>query len=149
MSEVICFYKCPECCKEYKTREEAEQCSNKEISIKYKVDDIVLVGDIIDETYMAKVIDIRIDGCNEVVYVVDPKNGICTYDLCEEEIMRLLIDGDKVYQEEIEMREMEKDIKENIKKHFRDPIDVSVRFERVFERGRPKMSIVIERNYYS
>lgn len=86
----LVIYKCPVCGKEYNNEKDAVVCLSKQRKKhKYKIGSVVSIKTnsycspytaIINEAF-------EYEG-HEPKYIVDPKNGICTYDIVESQIVK-------------------------------------------------------------
>ena len=88
--EIKAFYRCPVCGKEYVSDKDAIACANKpQKKHKYKIGSVVSIK---TNKYCSPYTSIIIETVghegHEPKYIVDPKNGLCTYDIVESQIVK-------------------------------------------------------------
>ena len=88
--EIKAFYRCPVCGKEYTSDKDAIACANKpQKKHKYKIGSVVSIK---TNKYCSPYTSIIIETVghegHEPKYIVDPKNGLCTYDIVESQIVK-------------------------------------------------------------
>lgn len=88
--EIKAFYRCPVCGKEYTNDKDAIACANKpKRKHKYKIGSVVSIK---TNKYCSPYTSIIIETAgyegHEPKYIVDPKNGLCTYDIVESQIVK-------------------------------------------------------------
>lgn len=86
----VVIYKCPVCGKEYNNEKDAVVCSNRpRKKHKYKIGSVVSIKtNKYCSPYTSLVIEIAGHEGHEPKYIVDPKNGLCTYDIVESQIVK-------------------------------------------------------------
>lgn len=88
--EIKAFYRCPVCGKEYTSDKDAIACANKpQKKHKYKIGSVVSIK---TNKYCSPYTSIIVETVghegHEPKYIVDPKNGLCTYDIVESQIVK-------------------------------------------------------------
>lgn len=88
--EIKAFYRCPVCGKEYTNDKDAIVCANRpKRKHKYKIGSVVSIKtNQYCSPYTAVIIETTGHEGHEPKYIVDPKNGLCTYDIIESQIVK-------------------------------------------------------------
>ena len=88
--EIKAFYRCPVCGKEYTSDKDAIACANKpQKKHKYKIGSVVSIKtNKYCSPYTSIIIETTGHEGHEPKYIVDPKNGLCTYDIVESQIVK-------------------------------------------------------------
>lgn len=86
----VVIYKCPVCNKEYNNEKDAVVCLNRpRKKHKYKIGSVVSIKtNSYCSPYTAIIKEAFEYEGHEPKYVVDPKNGLCTYDIVESQIVK-------------------------------------------------------------
>lgn len=90
MMEIKAFYRCPVCGKEYENYKDALACANKpQKEHKYKIGSVVSIKtNQYCSPYTAVILETSGHEKHEPKYVVDPKDGLNTYDIIESQIVK-------------------------------------------------------------
>ena len=88
--EIKAFYRCPVCGKEYTSDKDAIVCANRpKKKHKHKIGSVVSIKtNQYCSPYTAIITDTDGYEGHEPKYIVDPKNGLCTYDIVESQIVK-------------------------------------------------------------
>lgn len=120
MMEIKAFYRCPVCNKEYENYEDALACAKKpKKKHKYKIGSIVLIK--ISEgcsPYPAVIVETSGHERHEPKYVIDPRDGITTYNVIESQIVKEVMPLEVLNKREIALNTLVDECKHRIKDLF-------------------------------
>ena len=120
MMEIKAFYRCPVCGKEYENYKDALACANKpKKKHKYKIGSIVLIK--ISEYYSpypAVIVETAGHERHEPKYVIDPRDGITTYNIIESQIVKEVMSLEVLNKRETALNTLVDECKRRIKDLF-------------------------------
>lgn len=125
--KIKAFYKCPVCGEEYTDEKDAIACANKpQREHKYKVGSVLSIKtNKYCLPYTAIVIETAGHEGHEPKYIVDPRNGLCTYDIVESQIVEVVFGSEEYKKKEKHFELYKESLKKLTKEYFGDSVKIN------------------------
>lgn len=124
--KIKAFYKCPVCGEEYTDEKDAIACANKpQRKHKYKVGSVLSIKtNKYCSPYTAIIIETAGHEGHEPKYIVDPRNGLCTYDIVESQIVEVVFGSEEYKDKEKRFELYKESLKALTKEYFGDSVKI-------------------------
>lgn len=126
MVGIKAFYRCPVCGKEYTSNKKAIACANTpQRKHKYKVGSVVSIKtNKYCSPYTSIIIETAGHEGHEPKYIVDPRNGLCTYDIVESQIVEVVFGSEEYKDKEKRFELYKESLKALTKEYFGDSVKI-------------------------